>query len=72
MKRLFSIWLSGFVLFTTVAPVYAHTSGNHYMGLMDGLVHLVSEVSHVALLLPALVVLLVLVLHKRAKNKKLT
>jgi hypothetical protein len=70
MKRLFVMSLSGFVLFTTIAPVYAHISGSHYMGLMDGLVHLASEVSHVTLLLPAVVVLLVLVLHKRVKIKK--
>jgi len=72
MRRLFVMCLSGFVLFATITPVYAHISGSHYMGLMDGLVHLASEVSHVVLLLPALVVLLVLVLHKRAKNKYLT
>ena len=69
MKRRFSIWLSGFALFTAVAPVYAHIGGNHDVSLMDGLVHLVSEISHVALLLPALVVLLLLVLHKRVKKK---
>lgn len=69
MKRLFVTCLSGFMLLITGAPVYAHISGNHDMSLMDGLVHLLSEVSHVALLLPAVAVLLVHVLHKRVKIK---
>jgi len=40
-----------------MSPVSAHISDGHSMGMIEGLWHMLTEPSHVALLLPAIVAL---------------
>lgn len=42
----------------TSLDVLAHTNGSHDMGLVEGLIHLVTQPSHVLLLAPVIVLVL--------------
>jgi hypothetical protein len=45
-------------LMTIAVPVSAHVSSDHKMGVVDGLLHLITQPAHVLLLLLALAVLI--------------
>ena len=56
------------LLFST--SVDAHLNASHHMGLVDGILHLLTQSGHVVLLLPAIVLALVMLRRTWGKTVK--
>jgi len=67
MPQKLIFYLLGLALLISGAPGYAHINATHHMGLVDGLLHLATDVTHVVLLLPAIGLAVFLMLRKRVR-----
>jgi len=62
MRLKIVILLTALSLIMFISPVSAHISANHAMGMVDSFWHIVTEPTHIALLLPAIIVVFLLLM----------